>query len=95
MSEQAGKVDQKVTRRKVIDLARWRARRLEIQSQEDYIHKLCERCGTDAPPCCGEEDLRRLVDIQRLVILDMLDGGRAEGEEPKDGQGPRPGSAPR
>ena len=68
---------------KVIDLAGWRQRRLRLQSQEDYIRKLCSRC--EAPEACGEAQARRLAEIQREVILDLLCRGRGpqkrQGEE--------------
>jgi hypothetical protein len=63
---------------KVVDLAGWRLKRLKLQSQEEYIRKLGERCGSCRHEGCNEDDVRRLADIQRRLILDLL------GEEDED-----------
>ena len=69
---------------KVVDLARWRSKKLELQSQEDYIRKLCSRCGAAGPPCCDDAHLRRLAEIQRQIILDLLGVEAGRSEEPKE-----------
>lgn len=76
-------------RPKVVDLAQWRRKRRKLQAQEDYIGKLCHRCQDGGlPGCCSPADLRRLAEIQRQVILDLL----GEGEEGKPEGGPQDGS---
>jgi hypothetical protein len=70
---------------KVLDMASWKARKSAIQSQEDYIRGLCERCGGGCPPSCGETDLKRLAEIQREIILDLLGGSKPSREEKEPG----------
>jgi uncharacterized cysteine cluster protein YcgN (CxxCxxCC family) len=67
-------------RPKVVDLSERRLKKQRLQSQEEYIHKLCDRCHD----CCprGEDDARRLAEIQRQIILDLLDGRPPKDEEP-------------
>ncbi len=72
---------------KVVDLAKWRAKRLILQSQEEYIGKLCARCAAPGLPPCGGPELERLAEIQRRIILELLgaapEAGTSQGKEPE------------
>ena len=80
-------MDKQAGQAQVIDLAQWRRKKLELQSQEDYIRKLCTRCG-GGPTRCGESDLRRLTEIQRQLILDLMrspDAPAGKGDKEPEG----------
>jgi len=79
--------EEKKEKAKVLDMASWRARKSLIQSQEEYIRGLCDRCGGGCGSC-GEDELKRLAEIQRDIIVDLLGGSEAPRKDDKPGKKP-------
>jgi hypothetical protein len=69
---------------KVVDLNERRLKKARLQSQAEYIDKLCHRCEGCIPQGCSEADVRRLTEIQRQIILDLLGEDKPQGERPED-----------